>query len=60
MNVKGAALVPPDDGTKQVAVKASVDDKFAILAASISAGRTRSTLSSGRIEDLVLYIPWGI
>ena len=60
MNVKGVALVPPDDDTMQVAVKASIDDKFAILAASISAGRTRSTLASGRIEDLVLYIPWGI
>ena len=54
MNVKGVAFVPPDDGTMQVAVKASIDDKFAILAASISAGRTRSTLSSGRIEDLLL------
>ena len=53
MNVKGVALVPPDDGTMQVAVKDSIDDNFAILAASISAGRTRSALPSGRNEDLV-------
>ena len=36
-----------------------INDKFAILAASLSAGRTRLTLPSGRVEDLVLYIPWG-
>ena len=54
MNVKGVAIVPPDDGTMQVAVMASIDDKFTILAASISTGRTRSALPSGRIEDLVL------
>ena len=54
MNVKGVVLVPPDDGTMQVAVKASIDDRFAILVASISAGRTRSTLPSARIEGVVL------
>ena len=54
MIVKDVALVPPDDGTMQVAVKASIDDKFGILAASISAGRTRSALPSDRIEGLLL------
>ena len=38
----------------QVEVNASIDDKFVILAASISAGRTRSTLPSNRIEDLLM------
>ena len=54
MNVKGLALVPPDDSTMQVAVKASLDDQFTVLAVSISAGRTRSALTSCRIEDLLL------
>ena len=53
MNVKDVALVPPDDSTMQVAVKASVDDQLAILAASISASRTRSAIPSGSIEDLL-------
>ena len=46
MNVKDVALVPPDDSTMQVAAKASIDDQFAFLTASISAGRTQSALPS--------------
>ena len=53
MNVKGLALVPPDDSTIQVAVKASIDDQFATLAASILAGRNPSAIPSGSIEDLL-------
>ena len=52
MNVKDVALVPPYDSTMQVAVKASIDDQFATLAASISAGRKRSAVPFGSVEEL--------
>ena len=51
MNVKRVALVPPDDSAMQVAVKASINDQFATLAASIFAGRNRSAIPSGNIQD---------
>ena len=53
MNVKDVALVPPDDSTMQVAVKASIDDQFATLAASIFAGRNRSAVPFGSVEELL-------
>ena len=53
INVKSLALVPPNDSTVQVVVKASIDDQFATLAASILAGRTRSAIPSSIIEDLL-------
>ena len=53
MNVKDVALVPPDDSTMQVAVKASIDDQFATLAASTSAGRNRSAIPFGSVEELL-------
>ena len=53
MNVKDVALVPPDDSTMQVAVKASIDGQFAILAASIFAGRNRSAIPFGSVEELL-------
>ena len=52
INVKSLALVPPNDSTVQVVVKASIDDQFATLAASILAGRTRSAIPSSIIEGL--------
>ena len=53
MNAKDVALVPPDDSTMQVAGKASIDDNFATLAASIFAGRNRWTTPFGTIEELL-------
>ena len=53
MNVKDVALVPPDDSTMQVAVKASIDDQFATLATSIFAGRNRSAMPFGSVEELI-------
>ena len=53
MNVKDVALVPPDDSTMQVAVKASFDDQFATLAASIFAGRNWSATPFGSAEELL-------
>ena len=53
MNVKDVALVPPDDSTMQVAVKASIDDQFATLAASIFAGRNRSAVPFGSVKELL-------
>ena len=53
MSVKDVPLVPPDDSTMQVAVKASIDDQFATLAASIFAGRNRSALPFGSVEELL-------
>ena len=53
MNVKDVALVAPDDSTIQVPVKASIDDQFATLAASIFAGRNRSTIPYGSVKDLL-------
>ena len=53
MNVKDVALVPPDDSTMQAAVKASIDDQFATLAASIFAGRNRSAVPFGSVEELL-------
>ena len=50
MNAKDVALVPPDDSTMQVAVKASIDDQFVTLAASIFAGRNRSAVPFGSVE----------
>ena len=52
MNVKDVARVPPDHSTMQVAVKASIDDQFETLTASISAGRNRSAIPFGRVEEL--------
>ena len=37
----------------QVAVKASIDDQFATLAASIFAGMTRSAIPFGSVEELL-------
>ena len=53
MNVKDIALVPPDDSNMQVAVKASIDDQFATLAASIFAGRNRLAVPFGSVEELL-------
>ena len=54
MNVKNVALVPPNDSTMQVTVKASIDNQFATLAASIfAAGRNRSAVSFGSFEELL-------
>ena len=53
MNVKDEALGPPDDSTMQVAVKASIDDQFATLAASTFAGRNRSAIPFGSVEELM-------
>ena len=53
MNVNDVALVPPDDSTMQVPVKASIDDQFATLAASIFAGRNRSAVPFGGVEELL-------
>ena len=53
MNVKDVALVPPDDSTMQVAVKASIDDQFTTLAASIFAGRNRSAVHFGSVDELL-------
>ena len=52
MNAKGVALAPPDDSTVQVAMKASIDDQFATLVASIFAGRNRRTIPFGSVEEL--------
>ena len=56
MNVKDVALVPPDDSTMQVAVKASIVDRFATLAASIFAGRNRSAIPFGSVEELLDFL----
>ena len=56
MNVKSIALVPPDDGTMQVAVKASIDDEFATLAALIFAGRDRSAIPFSKVEELLNFL----
>ncbi|CAM9485641.1 unnamed protein product, partial [Ascophyllum nodosum] len=56
MNVKDVALVPPDDSTMQVAVKASIDYQFATLAASIFAGRNRPAVPFGSVEELLDYL----
>ena len=53
MNVKGVALVSPDGSTMQVAVKASIDDQFASLAASMFAGRNRPAIPFGSVEELL-------
>ena len=53
INVKDVALVPLDDSTMQVAVKSSIDDQFATLAASIFAGRIRSAIPFGSVEELL-------
>ena len=53
MNVKDVALVPPDDSTMQVTVKASIDDQFATLAASTFAGRNQSAILFGSVEELL-------
>ena len=53
MNVKDVALVPPDDSTMQVAVKVGIDDQFVTLAASIFAGRNRSAIPFGSVEELL-------
>ena len=53
MNVKDVALVPPNDGTMQVAVKASIDDQFATLAASTFEGINRSAIAFGSVEELL-------
>ena len=51
MNVNDVALVPPDDSTMQVTVKASIDDQFATLAASIFAVRNRSAIPFGSVQE---------
>ena len=53
MNVKDVALVPLDDSTMQVAVKASIYDQFATLAASIFAGRNRSAIPFSSVGELL-------
>ncbi|CAM9918587.1 unnamed protein product, partial [Ascophyllum nodosum] len=53
MNVKDVALVPPNDSTMQVAVKAGIDDQFATLAASIFGGRNRSAVPFGSVDELL-------
>ena len=51
MNVKGIALVTPDDSMMQVAGKARIDDQFATLVTSIFAGRNRSVIPFGSVEN---------
>ena len=51
MNANDVALVPPDDSTMQVTVKASIDDQFATLAASIFAVRNRSAIPFGSVQE---------
>ena len=54
MNIKDVALAPPDDSTMQVAVKASIDAQFPILAASIFVvGRNWSAIPFGSVEELL-------
>ena len=53
MKVKNLALVPPDDSTRQVAVKASIDGQFANLAASIFADENRSAIPFGSVKELL-------
>ena len=53
MNVNDVALVPPDDGTIQVAVKASIDGQFANLVASHFAGENRPAIPFGSVEKLL-------
>ena len=57
MNVKKVALVPPDDSTMKIAVKANIDDLFATLAASIFVGRKRSAIPFGVLKSY--WILWG-
>ena len=56
MNVKDVVLVPPDDSTMHAAVKASIDDQFATLAASIFARRNRSAIPFGSVEELLDFL----
>ena len=49
--VNDVALVPPDDSTMQVTVKASIDDQFVTLAASIFAVRNRSAIPFGSVQE---------
>ena len=53
MNVRKVALVPPDDSTMKIAVKADIDDPFATLAASIFVGRKRSAIPFGSVKALL-------
>ena len=53
MNVNSVALIPPDDSTMQVAVKAGIDDQFATLAASICAGRNRAAIPFSSVGELL-------
>ena len=53
MNVKDVALVPPDDSTMQVVVKASINIQFATLAASIFAGRNHPGIPFSSVEELL-------
>ena len=53
MNVKDVALVPPDDSTMQVAVKASINVQFATLSASIFAGGNHSAIPFRSVEKLL-------
>ena len=53
MNVKDVPLVPPDDSTVHVAVKASINDQFVALAASIFASRNRSAIPFSSHEELL-------
>ena len=56
INVKNVTLVPTDDSTMQVTIKASIDDQFATMAASIFAGRNRSAIPFGSAEELLDYL----
>ena len=53
LNVKDVALVPPNDSAMQVAVKPSIDDQFATFAVLIFAGRNRSVIPFGIVEELL-------
>ncbi|CAM9486732.1 unnamed protein product, partial [Ascophyllum nodosum] len=53
INVKDVALVPPDDTTMQVAVKARIDDQFPTLAATTFVGRNLSSIPFSSIEELL-------
>ena len=56
MNAKHVGLVPPGLSTMQVAAKASIDDQFTTLAASIFAGRNRSAIPFISVKELSFYL----
>lgn len=52
-NVYCVGPVEPEDGTLQLAIKASIDDQYAGLSAQIFAGRNMSTVPFGNVDELM-------